>query len=107
MIFTWSIAILVLISIQKGGVADTHQVARHVLTDWNGGKIPYYTIPPSSKKSHIEASVVNTWGKELDLDLASADIVLSGLKSSNEFGSSVVMVIFFSGIYGNLNLTKH
>ncbi|KAL9559274.1 hypothetical protein PS6_000855 [Mucor atramentarius] len=77
--------------LKKGGVADTHQVARHVLTDWNGGKIPYYTIPPSSKKSHIEASVVNTWGKELDLDLASADIVLSGLKSSNEFGSSVVM----------------
>ncbi|GAN04611.1 gnl3l protein [Mucor ambiguus] len=77
--------------LKKGGVADTHQVARHVLTDWNGGKIPYYTIPPSSKKSHIEASVVNSWGKELDLDLASADIVLSGLKSSNEFGSSVVM----------------
>ncbi|KAL0137584.1 gnl3l protein [Mucor lusitanicus] len=77
--------------LKKGGVADTHQVARHVLTDWNGGKIPYYTIPPSSKKSHIEASVVNSWGKELDLDLASADVVLSGLKSSNEFGSSVVM----------------
>ncbi|KAG1078435.1 hypothetical protein G6F42_024267 [Rhizopus arrhizus] len=77
--------------LKKGGVAETHQVARHVLTDWNGGKIPYYTIPPSSKKSHIEASVVNSWGKELDLDLASADIVLAGLKSSNEFGSSVVM----------------
>ena len=77
--------------LKKGGVADTHQVARHVLTDWNGGKIPYYTIPPSSKKSHIEASVVNSWGKELDLDLESSDVVLSGLKSSNEFGSSVVM----------------
>lgn len=62
------------------------------MTDWNGGKIPYYTIPPSSKKSHIDASVVNTWGKELDLDLESADVVLSGLKSTNEFGSSVVMV---------------
>ncbi|KAI8635718.1 hypothetical protein BD408DRAFT_438711, partial [Parasitella parasitica] len=66
-------------------------VARHVLTDWNGGKIPYYTIPPSSKKSHIEASVVSSWGKELDLDLESADVVLSELKSSNDFGSSVVM----------------
>jgi nuclear GTP-binding protein len=63
-----------------------------VLTDWNGGKIPFYTIPPSSKQSHIEASVVNSWGKELDIDLESADVVLSGLKSSNEFGSSVVMV---------------
>ncbi|CAO3638003.1 unnamed protein product [Mucor hiemalis] len=77
--------------LKKGGVADTHQVARHVLTDWNGGKIPYYTIPPSSKKSHINASLVNTWGKELDLDLVSADDVLSGLKSSTEFASSVVM----------------
>lgn len=76
----------------KGGVADTHQVARHVLTDWNGGKIPYYTMPPSAKQSHIDASVVNTWGKELDLDLESTDIVLSGLKSSSDFSSSVVMV---------------
>ncbi|KAI7873189.1 P-loop containing nucleoside triphosphate hydrolase protein, partial [Mucor mucedo] len=80
--------------LKKGGVADTHQVARHVLTDWNGGKIPYYTMPPSSKQSHIDASVVNTWGKELDLDLESTDIVLSGLKSSSDFTSSVVMVIF-------------
>ena len=78
--------------LKKGGVADTHQVARHVLTDWNGGKIPYYTVPPSSKKSHIDASVVNAWGKELDLDLQSADSVLSGLRSSTDFESSVVMV---------------
>ena len=77
-------------------MADTHQVARHVLQDWNGGKIPYYTIPPDSKKSHIEASVVNDWGKALDLDLADADGVLSGLKTSQEFGSSVVMVRFLS-----------
>lgn len=78
--------------LKKGGVADTHQVARHVLTDWNGGKIPYYTVPPSSKKSHIDASVVNTWGQTLDLDLASADSVLTGLKSTHDFKSSVVMV---------------
>ncbi|KAI8080409.1 P-loop containing nucleoside triphosphate hydrolase protein [Thamnidium elegans] len=77
--------------LKKGGVADTHQVARHVLTDWNGGKIPYYTIPPSSKQSHIDAAVVNAWGKELDLDLESTDVVLSGLKSANDFSSSVVM----------------
>jgi nuclear GTP-binding protein len=63
-----------------------------VLTDWNGGKIPFYTIPPSSKKSHIEASVVSNWGQAIDLDLASADAVLSGLKSTNDFSSSVVMV---------------
>jgi hypothetical protein len=37
---------------------------------------------------------VNTWGKELDIDLESADVVLSGLKSSTEFESSVVMVSF-------------
>ncbi|KAI8997368.1 P-loop containing nucleoside triphosphate hydrolase protein [Pilobolus umbonatus] len=79
--------------LKKGGVADTHQVARHVLTDWNGGKIPYYTIPPSSKKSHIEAAIVSDWGKALDLDLSSSDTVLHELKSEHEFGSSVVMVI--------------
>jgi nuclear GTP-binding protein len=62
------------------------------LTDWNGGKIPFYTIPPSSKKSHIEASVVSNWGQAIDLDLASADAVLSGLKSTTDFSSSVVMV---------------
>ncbi|KAI9335408.1 P-loop containing nucleoside triphosphate hydrolase protein [Pilaira anomala] len=85
--------------LKKGGVADTHQVARHVLTDWNGGKIPYYTIPPSSKQSHIDAAVVNTWGKELDLDLESTDVVLSSLKSTNDFGSSVVMVNLINNLF--------
>ncbi|KAI8078720.1 P-loop containing nucleoside triphosphate hydrolase protein [Halteromyces radiatus] len=47
----------------KGGVADIHQIARHVLNDWNSGKIPFFTVPPSSKQSHIEASVVSNWSE--------------------------------------------
>jgi len=31
----------------KGGIPDKQTAARIVLRDWNGGKIPYYTTPPT------------------------------------------------------------
>ncbi|KAI8376570.1 P-loop containing nucleoside triphosphate hydrolase protein [Radiomyces spectabilis] len=80
--------------LKKGGVPDIQLVARHVLQDWNGGKIPFYTIPPSSKKSHIASSIVDSWGQQLDIDLVNADqSVLSGLKASSDFGSSAVVMV--------------
>lgn len=87
----------------KGGIPDTHLVARAVLQDWNGGKIPFYTKPPSAKTSHITASVVSSWGKELSLDelLNEDSLVLGSLKSSSEFGNGAVVMVRTSnnGIY--------
>ena len=42
--------------------------ARTVLQDWNGGKIPFYTIPPELKNVHVSSSIVSSWGKEFDID---------------------------------------
>jgi len=80
--------------LKKGGIPDTHLVARAVLQDWNGGKIPFYTRPPSATTSHIAASVVTSWSKELDLDdlLKEDSLVLGSLKSSSEFGNGAVVM---------------
>ncbi|CAO3697421.1 unnamed protein product [Rhizopus stolonifer] len=64
---------LVLLALQKGklkkgGIPDVEQVARQVLNDWNGGKIPFHCIPPSNKEVHIDAAVVNTFAQEFNID---------------------------------------
>jgi nuclear GTP-binding protein len=87
----------------KGGVADIAQVARHVLNDWNSGKIPFYTVPPSAQKSHIAASVVSNWSDAFDLQ-SDDQVVLSGLPAAFD-QDAIIMVspsqthilIFFFG----------
>eukprot|EP01018_Ginkgo_biloba_P010385 Gb_31371 [translate_table: standard] len=55
--------------LKKGGVADTVAAARIVLHDWNEGKIPYYTSPPTRNKGeHLESAIVSGWGKEFDVN---------------------------------------
>lgn len=52
-----------------GGVADYQTAARVVLQDWNTGRIPYYSIPPETDPSiHVGAEIVNTWGKEFNIE---------------------------------------
>ena len=74
-------------------------MARSVLQDWNGGKIPFYTLPPAKKPTHdLGSSIVSSWGQEINIDaLQAADqSVLSALPGTAEFGSNaVVMVSFF------------
>jgi nuclear GTP-binding protein len=74
----------------KGGVADIAQVARHVLNDWNSGKIPFYTVPPSAQKSHIAASVVSNWSDAFDLQ-SDDQVVLSGLPAAFD-QDAIIMV---------------
>ena len=38
----------------KGGAPDMISAARVVLTDWNNGKIPYYTMPPKRGDGRYE-----------------------------------------------------
>lgn len=62
----------------KGGIPDKIGAARAVLQDWNCGKIPYFTVPPTVDKTHVEqdAVVVSGFGKEFDLQ-AFDDAVLN------------------------------
>ncbi|KAI9305606.1 P-loop containing nucleoside triphosphate hydrolase protein [Cunninghamella echinulata] len=79
--------------LKKGGIPDIQQVARHVLNDWNGGKIPFYTVPPSAKKSHIESSVVSGWSEAWNIDMQSDDqLVLGGIPGVAQFDQDAVIM---------------
>jgi len=39
------------------------------LQDWNGGRIPYYTLPPADLPDvHVGAAIVQSWGKEFNVE---------------------------------------
>lgn len=48
--------------LKRGGVADTFTAARKILTDWNTGKIKYFTAPPETHTlpTHISAEIVSS-----------------------------------------------
>ncbi|KAJ6820717.1 guanine nucleotide-binding protein-like NSN1 [Iris pallida] len=54
--------------LKKGGIVDTEAAARIVLHDWNEGKIPYYTLPPTREQVDLETTIVSEFGKEFDID---------------------------------------
>lgn len=37
--------------LRRGGVVDLEAAARKVIADWNAGKIPYFSIPPSGREN--------------------------------------------------------
>ena len=47
----------------QGGIPDVDLVARTVLQDWNGGKIPYFTEPPEETRL-LDAAVVAGYSAE-------------------------------------------
>ena len=58
--------------LRKGGIPDRIAAARTVLRDLYTGKLPFYTLPPSGErpadKDAVDASIVTSWAKEMDLD---------------------------------------
>ncbi|RUS26217.1 P-loop containing nucleoside triphosphate hydrolase protein, partial [Jimgerdemannia flammicorona] len=80
--------------LKKGGIPDITLAARSILQDWNTGKIPYYTIPPSSTSSHREASIVSSWSTEFAIeDIATTDgEALNGLRNKEQFGKGAVVM---------------
>ena len=66
----------------KGGIPDKVMAARLVLRDWNSGKIPYYTIPPSIKEEnkniiHNDAKIVSSFGEEFDISKVDEEVMNS------------------------------
>lgn len=77
--------------LKKGGVPDMIAAARVVLTDWNSGRIPYYTTPPErgskADRKHAAAEVVTDWGKEFNADKVFAEeenAVIAGLPGDDD-----------------------
>ncbi|KAF9530700.1 hypothetical protein CPB83DRAFT_850142 [Crepidotus variabilis] len=46
--------------LHKGGTPDVLSAARHILTDWNQQKIPYFSEPPTLHPSLIPSTVPST-----------------------------------------------
>lgn len=76
--------------LRKGGTPDMQASARVVLQDWNDGRIPYFTSPPSrGNEEHAAAEVVDRWSKEFDAELVFANeksAVIAHLASLDEEG---------------------
>lgn len=53
---------------KRGGVPDILAAARSVLTDWNSGKIRYYTVPPEEPVCQLSAEIVTQMAKEFDIN---------------------------------------
>lgn len=55
--------------LKRGGVPDLEATARHILNDWNQGKIAYYT-PVPTEKPHLltEAEIVSEFAPRFALD---------------------------------------
>lgn len=76
--------------LKKGGIVDVEAAARIVLHDWNEGKIPYYTMPPSRNQNEVsesEARIVLELGKEFNIDevYGSESSFIGSLKSVDDF----------------------
>ncbi|TST85782.1 Red-sensitive opsin [Bagarius yarrelli] len=56
--------------LKKGGMPDRDQAAKHVLRDWTGGRISYYTHPPETHTlpMHVSAQILTEMSKEFDWD---------------------------------------
>ncbi|KAJ9530208.1 hypothetical protein QJQ45_023474 [Haematococcus lacustris] len=77
--------------LRKGGVPNMAAAARIVLQDWNDGRIPYFTLPPSRGNTEWQsAEVVNTWSKEFNADevfAAEQSAVIAHLPSMDASGA--------------------
>ncbi|KAJ1965378.1 nuclear GTP-binding protein nug1 [Dipsacomyces acuminosporus] len=97
--------------LKRQGIADVEGAARIVLSDWNKGKIPYYTLPPGmSQKTNSgktaagdaaaahgaeRAVVVNEWAKEFDIDALLGDIdskALEEARSGNDMARRAIVM---------------
>lgn len=71
--------------LSKGGTVDVNAAARIVLSDWNDGRIPFFTEPPErARDSHADAAIVADWSAEFQADevfAAEQSAVLQGLRS--------------------------
>ncbi|CAF3108508.1 unnamed protein product [Rotaria socialis] len=55
-------------SLKKGGVPDIHKAAQRVLSDWNNGKLTYFTEPPERLNEIISTELVTQMKEAFDID---------------------------------------
>ena len=55
-------------SLRKGGEPDLHRAAQRVLSDWNNGKLTYFTEPPERTQDIISTALVTEMRQAFDID---------------------------------------
>ncbi|KJH51328.1 hypothetical protein DICVIV_02531 [Dictyocaulus viviparus] len=78
--------------LKKGARPDINAAAKHVLKQWNNGKLRYYTHPPEDASSKpgsettISAEIVSQFSKEFDIDAIEEDMrqLVEGLPMDND-----------------------
>ncbi|VDP60169.1 unnamed protein product, partial [Heligmosomoides polygyrus] len=72
--------------LKKGARPDTNAAAKHVLHEWNSGKLRYYTHPPEDPSTQkpetaVSAEIVSQFSKEFDIDSLDEDLrqIVEGL----------------------------
>lgn len=68
--------------VMKGGIPDKVMAARTVIRDWNSGKIPYFTRPPSIKEENNkivndDAKIVSGFGEAFDISKMDEKVIKS------------------------------
>lgn len=74
--------------LKKGGTVDVDAAARIVLHDWNEGRIPYYTLPPTRDGGEpMQAKIISDLGKKFNVDevYATESSFIENLKSAEDF----------------------
>ena len=56
--------------LRKGGIPDIHQAAQRVLSDWNNGRLTYFTEPPERPNDIISTELVTQMREAFDIDAA-------------------------------------
>ncbi|KAL1826131.1 hypothetical protein ACET3Z_012909 [Daucus carota] len=74
--------------LKKGGIVDVDAAARIVLHDWNEGRIPYYTMPPTREGGEpMQTNIILELGKKFNVDevYATESSFIENLKSAEDF----------------------
>ena len=76
--------------LRKGGLPNIEAAARIVLQDWNAGKIPYYTLPPSDSSTSTTAVIVPSFAPEFDLEQIEEMELTSVLPFASSFAENTL-----------------
>lgn len=81
--------------LKSGGLVDIEGTAELVLRDWIKGKIPYMSIPPSTKPTLLQTRVVSEWKKDFNIDEIEKIEVeyIDNLPTEEEFKSEQLIAI--------------
>jgi len=76
--------------LKRGGIPDREKAARIILGDWNTGKIKYFTHPPETTESNLQAEIVHQFAEEFSLDKLDQSMEIDSLPAVKQ--SDIVQV---------------